>query len=508
MRRFLALIILLLLQGPLAAQARLESVRYWKADDQVRVVLSVNGPLEHSVFLLDNPDRVVVDLKNARLAGRLPQPEASDLLLKKMRAGIQNGNDLRLVLDLQRKLQLKTQLMDGSSDSQRQISIELNDPAAVKDGGGVTPGSRAPEAQGLAQQNSLEMPPSLLEREPPLAERKKPAAKRETLRTEQAVAATDSRPVSKSETAPPRLESKAPTPSKPLPDGGRDVVIAIDAGHGGDDPGALGYNGTKEKEVTLAIARRLAHLVNREPGLKAVLVRDDDRFIRLRDRMEIARKHRADLFVSIHADAFTDPSVKGSSVFTLSRNGASSEAARWLAARENNADLVGGVSLDDKDDLLASVLLDLSQSATLQAGGEVAESVFDELKRIGRAHVNRVQQAGFMVLKAPDIPSVLIETAFISNPDEERKLNDAQQQERMASAIKQGIRGYFHQSPPMGTKLALAKKRKEHAVSRGETLADIAEQYNVSATELRSYNALNDDRLRVGQVLIIPRRLM
>jgi N-acetylmuramoyl-L-alanine amidase len=518
MRRFFATFVLLLAHGQLVAQARLESVRYWKADDQVRVVLNVNGPLEHSVFLVDNPDRVVVDLKNVRLAGPLPQPDVSDQLLKKMRAGVQNGHDLRLVLDLHRKLQLKTQLLDGNGEDRRQISIELNDPGASKENR-VIPAARPTEPQVLAQQERTE-PPRVAEHEPSKAERDKAQARHPRSRGEQGhpkaehkIASTETKQAVGSEREPPRQE---PRP-KQSPEGNRDVVVAIDAGHGGNDPGALGTNGTREKDVTLAIARRLAQLVNREPGLKAVLVRDDDRFIHLRDRMEIARKHRADLFVSIHADAYTDSSVKGSSVFTLSRNGASSEAARWLAAKENSADLVGGVSLDDKDDLLASVLLDLSQSATLQAGGEVAESVISELRQVGRVHGYKVQQAGFMVLKAPDIPSLLIETAFISNPDEERNLIDTRHQERIAGAIKQGIRSYFHDSPPRGSKLALAKrgkeasdgkKGKEHAVSQGETLADIAEQYNISATELRSYNALNNDRLRVGQVLIIPRRLM
>ena len=202
----------------------------------------------------------------------------------------------------------------------------------------------------------------------------------------------------------------------------KDVVIAIDAGHGGDDPGAMGPNGVREKDVTLKIAKNLANLINKEYGMKAVLVREGDYFLRLRNRIKKAREHKADLFVSIHADAFKDPRVKGSSVYILSNRGASSEAARWLAERENASDLVGGVSLDDKDDVLASVLLDLSQTASLEASIGVADRVLSGLKQLGKTHKKNVQSAGFAVLKSPDIPSILVETAYISNPDEEKKL--------------------------------------------------------------------------------------
>jgi N-acetylmuramoyl-L-alanine amidase len=239
----------------------------------------------------------------------------------------------------------------------------------------------------------------------------------------------------------------------------------VDAGHGGEDPGARGAKGTKEKDVTLAIARKLANKINQEPGMKAVLVRNGDYYIGLRKRMAIARKHRADLFVSIHADSFRDKRVRGSSVYTLSRRGASSEAAKWLAEKENSADLVGGVSLDDKDDVLAGVLLDLSQTATLQASGEVAHHVYKQLGQVGKVHGKRVQRAGFAVLKSPDIPSMLIETAFISNPAEERNLTSPSHQTKIARAIMRGIKGHFHDSPPAGTKLALMLRRKRNGDS-------------------------------------------
>ncbi len=246
----------------------------------------------------------------------------------------------------------------------------------------------------------------------------------------------------------------------------RDLVIAIDAGHGGEDPGAVGRSGTREKDVVLSIARALAGRVNREPGMRAVLVRDGDYFVAHRDRMRRARDKRADMFVSVHADAFRDRSVSGSSVYILSSRGASDEASRWLAEKQNASDLIGGVSLDDKDDVLASVLLDLSQTASLSASMTAAERVLHELDRVGEVRKRAVQQAGFLVLKSPDIPSMLVETAYISNPGEEKRLRDPRHQDKLANAIHAGIRGYFHENPPPGTRLADLVARRT-AAARG-----------------------------------------
>lgn len=242
----------------------------------------------------------------------------------------------------------------------------------------------------------------------------------------------------------------------------RDVVVAVDAGHGGEDPGAIGKRGTREKEVTLAIARKLAALVNKERGMRAVLIRDGDYYMSLRGRINKARAHKADLFVSIHADSVLRSEARGSSVFILSERGASSETARWLAERENAADLVGGVSLGDKDDLLASVLLDLSQTATIESSHDAASSILKELGSVGDLHQSDVQQAGFMVLRSPDIPSVLIETAFISNSREEQRLRDARHQERLAQAIMKGVREYFTRKAPPGTVLAEEVQHKRN----------------------------------------------
>ncbi len=279
----------------------------------------------------------------------------------------------------------------------------------------------------------------------------------------------------------------------------RDLVIAIDAGHGGDDPGAIGRRKTREKDVVLAIARRLAALVEKEPGMRPVLIREGDYYIGLRQRIEKARRHKADLFISIHADGFRDRRARGSSVYVLSKRGASSEMARVLAASENAADLVGGVSLDDKDDLLREVLLDLSQTATREASFGVADNMLGELRHMGKTHKSTVQQAGFVVLKSPDIPSLLVETAFISNPAEENKLRDKRHQQKLAHAMLSGIRDYFSKHPPPGTRIA-----RQYVVKRGDTLSEIAQQFSISLAKLRGYNSLKSDTLRIGDTLRIP----
>lgn len=235
---------------------------------------------------------------------------------------------------------------------------------------------------------------------------------------------------------------------------GRDIIVAIDAGHGGVDPGSVGKRGTYEKHVTLAIARRLKERIDREPGMRAILTRDNDMFVEHRERIARARRQQADMFVSVHADSYTNRAVAGSSVYVLSARGASDESARWLADRENSADLIGGVKLDDKDSVLASVLLDLSQGASMSASVDAAELVMQELYKIGNITNRGVKHAGFLVLKSPDIPSMLVETAFISNPTEESRLLDPKHQQKLAEAIHQGVRAYFYANPPPGTLVA------------------------------------------------------
>ena len=237
--------------------------------------------------------------------------------------------------------------------------------------------------------------------------------------------------------------------------GYRDIVVAVDAGHGGEDPGAIGPHGTHEKTVVLQIARELVKRINKERGMKAILTRKGDYYVPLRKRMELARRQKADLFISIHADAFTNRQVSGSSVYILSSRGASSEHARWLAERENASDLVGGVSLDDKDNQLAAVLLDMSQTASEEASIDAAEKVLAGLKKVGKVHKPGVESAAFAVLKSPDIPSMLLETAFISNPQEEKKLRSSAYQRKLAQAMAVGIKRYFQLNPPEDTLLAV-----------------------------------------------------
>jgi N-acetylmuramoyl-L-alanine amidase len=309
--------------------------------------------------------------------------------------------------------------------------------------------------------------------------------------------------------------SAKPVPVKSVveatPGKGRDIIIAVDAGHGGDDPGATGASGTHEKDVTLAVARQLKKLIDRTPGLSAVLTRDGDYFIPLEKRYLKAREAKADLFISVHADAFTRSDARGSSVWVLSPRGASSEAARWLADRENRADLVGGISLDDKDDTLAKVLLDLSQGATMGASNSVAEQVLAALRRIGPTHRTYVERANFVVLRSPDVPSILVETAFITNPAEEARLKSPEHREKLAAAILDGVNSYFRASPPPGTLYAANSARERergkstrYVVGRGDTLRTIAEHHGVTTAQLRAANDLDGERVSAGEVLQIP----
>jgi N-acetylmuramoyl-L-alanine amidase len=290
---------------------------------------------------------------------------------------------------------------------------------------------------------------------------------------------------------------------------GRDIVIAIDPGHGGHDPGAIGRGKTREKDVALAIGRELARRINAEPGMKAIMVRDGDYYVDHRKRTDIARRNKADLFVSVHADAVEDRRARGASVYALSTKGASDEEAKLLAERENASVQIGGVALNDKDAVLAEVLLDLSQNAALSASLDVGNKVASELGRIGKMHRKTVQTAGFLVLKSPDMPSILVETAYISNPEEEKRLRDKKHQARIANSVLAGIRNYFYTNPPPDTRIAMEVRKSptrqvRHVIARGDTISEIAQRYNVSATSIRAANKLSNDNIRIGQTLSIP----
>ncbi|MGH8454087.1 MAG: N-acetylmuramoyl-L-alanine amidase [Nevskiales bacterium] len=364
--------------------ARLQDLRLWAGPEQTRIVFDLSDPVEHTVFTLDNPNRVVIDISHTRRIDSLKDPRQGKGLVKAVRTGIQPGATTRVVLDLSARVKPESFTLPPNGDYGHRLVVDL-----------------IPESDAVASELAEMIPPA-------------PTAKGST---------------------------KNSTPAQDL------IVIAIDAGHGGEDSGARGPSGVREKDVALSIARRLAKLVNAEPGMKAVLIRDGDYYIGLRERTVRARKAQADLFVSVHADAFADRSARGSSVYVLSPRGASSAHARSLAERENASDLVGGVRLtgrDDRDAFLLSVLQDTS----LEASFDVAGRLLGEMGQVNRLHKDDVQQAGFMVLRSPDIPSVLVETAFISNRGEEAKLNDADHQDTMARALMRGVRGYFSNYRP------------------------------------------------------------
>jgi len=286
----------------------------------------------------------------------------------------------------------------------------------------------------------------------------------------------------------------------------RDIIIAIDAGHGGEDPGAIGPNRQREKDVVLAIAKELNALLKADRGFNPTMIRTGDYYVSLRGRRDLARKRQADLFVSIHADAFKRKEAHGASVYALSTRGATSTAASYLAQRENSSDLVGGVTLSDKDDLLAGVLADLSMTSTLDNSLKLGSKVLRNMDKVAKLHKKNVEQAGFAVLKSPDIPSILVETGFISNPGESKLLVSRSYQKKMARAIHAGIREWFLAHPPSGTLIAWQKQQdgQQYTIARGDTLSGIAQRFNVRLSDLKIRNGISGEKIMVGQKLLIP----
>ena len=439
--RLLSSFLLMLLLVPQAqATQDIQNVRAWLAPDNTRLVFDLSGPVEHRLFTLSGPDRVVIDIDKARLQASLDSLGLEGSPVSQIRHSAR-GDGLRIVLDLKNDVRPKSFDLKPNEQYGHRLVVDL-------------------------------------------------AMREEAIVTKTVV----------------------PVPGE---EGKRDVVVVIDAGHGGEDPGAIGPGGVREKDVVLKIAQELKRLIDSEKGYRAVLTRTSDYYISLRGRTGKARKSNADLFVSIHADAFKDPRARGASVWVLSGRGATSEMGRWLAQRENSADLIGGVgslSLGDKDDVLASVLLDMSMNASRKDSHKVASRIHANMSSFARMHKKHVEQAGFVVLKSPDIPSILVETGFISNPEEARKLKTASYQRQMAQSIYRGITGHFWEKPPTGTYIAwqkqsgnqLAGGERLYKVVSGDTLSVIAQRNGVSLQRLRQANQLSNDSIRIGQVLRIP----
>lgn len=433
------LISLLLLLWLPQAQAiiAISSARVWPAQEYTRLTLESKQPIRYNLFTVKNPERLVIDLEGVELHGVLDElaakvgndnPHIKSVRIARFKPGV-----VRLVLDL--KTEVKPQLFNLNPVAEYGHRLVLD----------VYPAVPVDPLMALVQQ-----PESKPTEAPVMHEENLPAS---------APAQASTVEPAKVVEAPQRIVPETRTkPDKPviktIPEiSTRTLIIAIDAGHGGEDPGAHGRGGTFEKNVTLAIARKLKGLVDDTSGMRGVLIRDGDYFIPLGGRVAKARKVHADLFISIHADAFVKPDARGSSVFALSEHGATSAAARWLAKNENEADLIGGVNIAVKDPFLARTLLDLSQTATISDSLKLGKHMLNELGSMNTLHRGFVEQAGFAVLKSPDIPSVLVETAFISNPSEESRLNDEDYQEKLARAILGGIKRYFSQNP------ALSKQR-------------------------------------------------
>ena len=421
-----------------AGPTMIESVRVRPSPERTRIVFDLTQPVEHKIFALSNPQRLVIDIGDAKLLTSLRKMDLKGTPILAMRSSSRNEHDLRVVLDLSTQVKPRSFVLKPIMQYGDRLVIDL-------------------------YTNDQQLAP---------------------------------------------VVHKADRIARQM----RDVVVAIDAGHGGDDPGAIGHGRLLEKKVVLAIATKLNRLFEKETGYKSILIRKGDYYVAHRKRTEIARENQADIFLSIHADAFETTEASGASIYAISQQGATSEAARWLAEKENRADLiggVGGVSLDDKDDLLAGVLLDLSMTASLSTSLELGERILRTISKVNKLHKKQVEQASFLVLKSPDIPSLLIETGFISNPSEAKKLKSSSHQQKMARAIFDGVISYMRENPPGGSFLAWKKqggddKLGTYVIIRGDTLSEIASRYRVSFSSLKKVNGLRGNAIRIGQILKIP----
>jgi N-acetylmuramoyl-L-alanine amidase len=407
--------------------AQVKDIRLSKNKGYIRLVFDLDRLADHSVFSLDGPERVVLDIKNTKMTHGIVDRVQANSLIRGIRSNVRHDDDIRIVFDLSKGVTPRSFLLAPSGKAGHRLVLDLYDKKSTS------------------------------------------------------------------------VSKKSNTKKSKK----RDVIIAIDAGHGGKDPGATGRGGTREKTINLQIAKRLEASINQQRGMKAVLVRKNDRYMRLRDRIHKARDAHADMMISLHADSFPDPRARGSSIYALSVDGASSETARLLADKENAADLLfGDMEFAVEDKMVKEVLFDLSLTGTIESSLDIGSEILSQIKTVNRVHKKKVQQAGFAVLKAPNIPSVLIETAFISNPREEKNLRSAAHQKKVAKAITRGVSKYFSRKAPPGTWLAAAES--EYIANEGEQLSFIAKSNNVDEEDLRARNALYADNLKAGQVIKIP----
>ena len=424
--------LLLLLSNAAIAGSTVENVRIWSESGKTRVVLDLSRSVDHNIFTLRGPDRIVIDLKDSRLAESLTKLPKGEGTVRSIRSAIRSDGQLRVVLDLTEGVRSRSFRAGPNSQYGDRLVIDLTQ------SGNLQPVKRASEKY---------------------------------------------------------------TP-------GRDIVVAIDAGHGGKDPGSVGRR-SKEKDIVLSVSKELARRINAEPGMRAVLIRDRDKFVALMDRVEIAQRHDADLFVSVHADANPSSSPSGASVWALDLDRADRVARNALGQRGKKEVKVGDVSLNDKDPVLASVLYDLSQNAALSASSDVGTRVSRQLSRVAKMHNKEVRTKSLAVLTSAEMPSILVETGFMSNSGDEKKLRETGHQGRLANAILAGVREYFYSNPPPDTQIAMDLRREpmkkvRHVVARGDTVSQIAERYNVSTADIRRANKLRSDKIRVGQTLSIP----
>ncbi|HYN53489.1 MAG TPA: N-acetylmuramoyl-L-alanine amidase [Methylotenera sp.] len=476
--------------GVVQAENNVIAARVWPAQDYTRITLEAKSAIVYKMVTLKNPERIVVDIQGVELNQIIKSLSdkilASDPYIQQIRVAKFQVGVVRLVVDLKSEVKPNAFTLAPTGDYKYRLVLDVypikdpimamlaerENPTIVENSsnsqtaqnqtnntsneGGSSPSGSSPSDNGVNPSIIVEpLPPQQIDPNEtvvtpipkPEFSNKEPDNKEVILEPNpQATAGSDSNTSS---------AKKNSFNNKDIKKDSREIIIALDAGHGGEDPGARGASGSREKDITLAIAKKLKARIDAEPGMRAVLTRDGDYFIPLHGRVMKARKLQADLFVSIHADAFTNPAARGSSVFALSERGATSAGARYLAKKENESDLIGGVSLDDKDPVLARTLLDLSQTATINDSLKLGKAVLNQIGDINKLHKNHVEQAGFAVLKSPDIPSILVETAFISNPEEERRLNDDAYQDKLVGSVLAGIKKYFSTNPALAkTKLA------------------------------------------------------